>query len=74
MVKPVLHFVGFTGYEIISAYRVWGKPDFIHPYNDPHFRQEYHPGDIVIFANGTESNPVMRNGPALRPQSPKDGV
>ena len=47
-----VHFFGFRGYEYVSAMRVWGKPDFIHPVHDRRSYIEYDPvNDIGIFAN-----------------------
>ena len=52
MKKQQIHFIGFRGYEYVSAVRVWGKPDFIHPVHD---RRAYieidKENDILIFAN-----------------------
>ena len=56
-VKPALHFVGFRGDEFLSAVRIWGMPDFIHPGWDRWAQQEIHPTDTVIFASGTETDP-----------------
>lgn len=53
--KPALHFVGFRGYEYVSAVRVWGKPDFVHIGNDRRMRGEIFEGDIVVFANHSEA-------------------
>jgi hypothetical protein len=47
-----VHFFGFRGYEYVSATRVWGQPDFIHPVHDKRSYIEYDPvNDIGIFAN-----------------------
>jgi hypothetical protein len=47
-----VHFFGFRGYEYISAVRVWGEPDFIHPVHDRRSYVDYDPqNDIGIFAN-----------------------
>ncbi len=55
--KTVLHFVGFTGDEWISAVRVWGVPDFVHRWADDRFwlGGERAPGDVVVYANGEET-------------------
>tara|TARA_R110001592_G_scaffold345091_1_gene636784 strand:+ start:120 stop:386 length:267 start_codon:yes stop_codon:yes gene_type:complete len=48
----VVHFFGFRGVEYISAVRVWGKPDFIHPVHDRRAYIEYDSvNDIGVFAN-----------------------
>ena len=47
-----VHFIGFRGYEYISAVRVWGVPDFIHPIHDKRAYVEIDKeNDIIIFAN-----------------------
>ena len=38
-----VHFFGFRGYEYVSAVRVWGDPDFIHPVHDRRSYIEYDP-------------------------------
>jgi hypothetical protein len=48
----MLHFVGFTGEEYLSACRVFGMPDFIHRGYDLRALREIAPGDTVIFATG----------------------
>ncbi len=51
----VVHFFGFRGREYISAVRVWGQPDFIHPIHDRRSYVDYDPiNDIGVFA-GKES-------------------
>lgn len=50
-----LHFVGFSGDELLSALRVWGPPDFWHRLNDERARLEFAPGDTVVYARGSES-------------------
>ena len=48
----LVHFFGFRGVEYISAVRVWGKPDFVHPVHDRRAYVEYDPvNDIGVFAN-----------------------
>ena len=48
----VVHFFGFRGVEYISAVRVWGVPDFVHPVHDRRAYVEYDPvNDIGVFAN-----------------------
>ncbi|WP_457349326.1 hypothetical protein [Sphingomonas sp. UYP23] len=59
-ITPALHFVGFRGDEYHSAVRIWGKPDFIHPAWDRWAQQDMHPVDTVVFARGTETDPVAR--------------
>ena len=54
--KRALHFVGFKGEEFFSAVRAFGRPDFIHKWNDDRFKfgGEIHPDDLVIFANNED--------------------
>jgi hypothetical protein len=37
--------------------RVFGRPDFIHRRWDKRARREIQPGDVLIFAEGDESQP-----------------
>ena len=47
----IVHFFGFRGDEYISAVRVWGQPDFIHPIHDRRSYVDYDPiNDIGVFA------------------------
>ncbi len=53
-----LHFVGFndpTRYS--NAVRIFGEPDFIHRYWDVRAQCEIVPGDIAVFAKGTDQIP-----------------
>ena len=52
MVRPAVHFVGFTGEEYISAVRVWGEPEFTHRGWDKRARREIAAEDTVVFARG----------------------
>ena len=58
--KPAIHFVGFCGDEYWSAVKVWGRPGFIHRGRDSRAVQDIHPDDTVIFAKGTEADPMPR--------------
>ena len=52
-----VHFFGFRGYEYVSAIRVWGQPDFIHPVHDRRAYIEYDPiNDIGIFCKPKKLN------------------
>ncbi len=51
-----VHFVGFRGEEVRSAYLVWGRPDFWHLNNDGRLREEVADGDTIVFANGAEDH------------------
>lgn len=57
MITPAVHFVGFRGEEYWSAVRIWGRPSFIHRGWDRRAQREIAPGDVVIFAKGTDADP-----------------
>lgn len=61
-----IHFVGFRDDRYWSAVRIWGRPGFIHRRWDQRARREIDPDDIVIFAEGDDTQPVAeRNGDDL---------
>lgn len=60
--KPALQYVGFRGDEYWSAIKFGGKPRFIHRGWDSRAVQDAHPDDTVIYAKGTEADP-MRASP-----------
>jgi len=51
-----LRFIDFRGDEYFRAVRVFGKPDFIHGGWDRWARQEIVPGDVAVFAKGTDAD------------------
>lgn len=53
--RPATHFVGFRGDEFGRAQIIFGAPDFIHRNYDPRLLGDIAPGDLVIFANGSET-------------------
>ena len=55
----MLHFVRFKDDRYLRAVRVFGPPDFIHRFWDARAACEVMPGDVVIFAEGDESQPVV---------------
>lgn len=55
----MIHFVGFKDDRYWTAARVFGRPDFIHRFWDRRAADEIAPDDIVIFADGDETQPVM---------------
>lgn len=55
--KTCLHFVGFKDDRFLTAVRVFGQPDFIHPGWDLRAFREIAPGDTVIFATGSFEQP-----------------
>jgi hypothetical protein len=56
--RPAVHFIRFRGDEYHSAVRIWGRPDFIHRLWDANAKREIAPGDIAIFARGTDQDPL----------------
>jgi len=55
-----VHFVNFRHdrQRIMRAVAIWGVPDFIHFHWDARARAEIQPDDVVIFADGCESDPI----------------
>jgi len=60
MTRPCLHFVGFRDDRYLTALRVFGPPDFIHPGWDVRAAREIAPGDVVVFAQGTADQAPRR--------------
>jgi len=61
-VRPCIHFVGFRGEEWWSAIKIWGWPDFVHRGWDRRAAREIAPGDVLIFAKGSDRHaPAERN-------------
>lgn len=60
-----IHFVGFRDvrYDIDERYwraaRLFGEPNFVHRVWDIRAKMEIELGDMVVFANGTEFDPVV---------------
>lgn len=54
------HFVGFKDDRYYTAVKVFGKPDFIHRFWDRRAVDEVAPGDVVIFADGDETQAVRQ--------------
>lgn len=53
-----MHFVGFKDDAFIRAKKVFGPPDFIHRFWDARAVDEVVDGDVVVFAEGDERQPV----------------
>ncbi len=53
-----IHFVGFKNDRFNTAVAVFGKPDFIHRFWDYRAVCEVQENDIVVFADGDETQPV----------------
>lgn len=58
MAEPCTHFVRFSGDEYHRACRVFGQPHFVHRFWDARAVAEVAPGDRVVFAQGTDAQPV----------------
>lgn len=56
----MLHFVGFKDDRYLTAVKTFGKPDFIHRFWDRRAVDEVMPEDVVVFANGDETQPVRQ--------------
>jgi hypothetical protein len=54
----MLHFVRFSNDRYLNAVKAFGRPDFIHRHWDHRAVAEVMPGDVVIFAEGDEHQPV----------------
>lgn len=54
----MLHFVRFKDDRFYNAVKTFGPPDFIHRFWDRRAVDEIAPGDVVIFAEGDEMQPV----------------
>ena len=55
---PCIHYVGFRDERYWNAYRIWGGPRMIHRRWDRIARHDVGPGDVVIFAEGDEHQPL----------------
>ena len=53
-----IHFVGFSNDRYNTAIKVFGTPDFIHRLWDRRAVNEVTENDIVIFADGDETQAV----------------
>jgi|ERR1035437_5077050 hypothetical protein len=56
--RGVFHFVGFKDDRYWNAVKAFGKPDFIHRFWDRRAVDEVTEEDIVIFADGDETQDV----------------
>lgn len=56
----MLHFVGFRDDRYWNAVRVFGLPDFIHRRWDLRALREIAPGDVLLFATGSEHDTPSR--------------
>lgn len=58
--RPITHFVGFRDDRYWNAVRVFGRPHFIHRRWDLRAQRDIHPDDLVVFAQGDESQQPSR--------------
>lgn len=66
MTIPTVHYIGFRGDEFVRARRLWGGPVMIHRRWDRRAQRDIGPDDLVIFAEGDETQPLARwNGDDL---------
>ena len=56
-----VHYVGFRDDAFMRAKRIFGGPVFIHRRWDRRARRDIGPEDIVIFAEGDETQPLARS-------------
>ena len=56
--RGVFHFVGFKDDRYTVAIKTFGRPDFIHRFWDRRAVDEVAEGDVVIFADGDETQTV----------------
>lgn len=54
------HFVGFKDDRYQAAVKTFGRPDFIHRFWDRRAVDEVAEGDVVIFAEGDETQEVRQ--------------
>lgn len=55
---PAFHFVGFKDDRWWNARKTFGAPDFVHRFWDRRAVGDVLDGDVVIFADGDEAQPV----------------
>ena len=56
--QMAVHFVNFKDDRYWAAVKVFGKPDFIHRRWDRRAQEDFAPGDIYVFAEGQENDPI----------------
>jgi len=54
----VVHFVGFKDDRWWNAVKTFGRPDFVHRFWDARAVAEVMPGDLVVFADGDDTQRV----------------
>ena len=56
-----VHYVGFRDDRYWNAYRIFGGPRVIHRRWDRYARNDVGENDIVIFAEGDETQPIAKH-------------
>lgn len=56
-----VHYVGFRDDRYWNAFRIFGGPRFIHRRWDGRARRDIGEGDLVIFAEGDERQPIAKH-------------
>jgi hypothetical protein len=56
--RGMFHFVGFKNDRYTNAVKTFGRPDFIHRFWDRRAVDEVAEGDVVVFADGDETQDV----------------
>jgi hypothetical protein len=58
----VIHFVGFPdlGHRFHNAVRIFGTPAYLHRFWDQRAKREIADGDVIVFADGDEHQPVRK--------------
>ena len=60
-----VHYVGFRDDRYWNAYRIFGGPRMVHRRWDRYAVSEVGPDDVVIFAEGDETQRVVRGAADL---------
>lgn len=60
-----VHYVGFRDDRFLSAWRAFGGPVIIHRVWDSRAQRDIGHEDLVVFAEGDETQPFRRNGDDL---------
>ena len=55
-----VHYVGFRGDEFVRAKRLFGGPVIIHRVWDRRAQRDIGPDDLVVFADGDDTQPLAR--------------
>ena len=58
--QTCVHFVGFTDDRFWAAVKVFGRPQIIHRRWDRYALNDVGEGDVLVFAEGDEHQPLPR--------------